>query len=228
MAEHAITTALKKMWTPIHQERLVGIGYAIPWLDRFSPDAERTINIMPPKLGAVRWPAAQKNATVVAEEENIPLPDSSIDRVLVVHGFEKFQNPPVALQEVWRVLTPAGKLIIVTPNKNSLMTKIKNNPFAKNKSFAKNQIRVWLSEAMYQVESYSTILYCPLTNRLTKYAQQCETFGRRWIKIGGGLVVIEAQKKTIAGVTVKNVRTKNLFVGNLKPQGTARIHNPKI
>lgn len=41
LAERAIAMALSSVWAPLPNERLVGLGYALPWLERFGADAER-------------------------------------------------------------------------------------------------------------------------------------------------------------------------------------------
>ena len=41
MAEQSIAMALSSLWARLPQERLVGIGYAVPFLDRFRTDTER-------------------------------------------------------------------------------------------------------------------------------------------------------------------------------------------
>src|SRR4029079_1125538 len=40
-AERSITMALSSIWADVPNERLVGLGYTLPWLDRFGADAER-------------------------------------------------------------------------------------------------------------------------------------------------------------------------------------------
>jgi MFS family permease len=48
--------ALSAVWAKLPNERLVGMGYALPWLDRFGTDAERVFAFMPGTQGAVNWP----------------------------------------------------------------------------------------------------------------------------------------------------------------------------
>ena len=39
--------ALSSVWARLPQERLVGLGYCTPFLDRFRADTERTMAFMP-------------------------------------------------------------------------------------------------------------------------------------------------------------------------------------
>src|SRR5690606_18765538 len=117
LAERSIAMALASMWARIPDERLVGLGYALPWLDRFGADAERVFAFMPAAQGAVNWPSAGPSATALVSEEDLPLPDSAVDRVLMVHALEHSENPQQTLTEIWRVLAPGGRLVIVVPNR---------------------------------------------------------------------------------------------------------------
>ncbi|WP_313610609.1 methyltransferase domain-containing protein, partial [Rhizobium sp.] len=101
-AEQAITMALSTLWPPLPEERLVGLGYAVPFLDRFRHDTERTFAFMPAGQGAVNWPAGELSSTALVFDEELPLPDSSIDRVLMVHALEFAENPRETLKELWR------------------------------------------------------------------------------------------------------------------------------
>ncbi|TGQ77192.1 methyltransferase domain-containing protein, partial [Mesorhizobium sp. M8A.F.Ca.ET.208.01.1.1] len=95
------------IWTTVPNERLVGLGYTLPWLERFGTDAERVFAFMPATQGAVVWPAIGPAATALVFDEELPLVDSCIDRVLLVHSLEHAENPRETLNEIWRVLSPA-------------------------------------------------------------------------------------------------------------------------
>ncbi len=106
LAERAIRMALAGLWEHVPGERLVGMGYSLPYLERFSVDTERTFAFMPAGQGAIAWPSVEKTATALVFDEELPLPDSSIDRVLMVHALEYAENPTETLKEMWRVLAP--------------------------------------------------------------------------------------------------------------------------
>ncbi len=61
---------------------------------------------MPAGQGAVAWPSSGKSSTALVFDEELPLPDSSIDRVLMVHALEYAENASETLKEMWRVLAP--------------------------------------------------------------------------------------------------------------------------
>jgi len=123
---NSITNALTALWGECKGERVMGIGYTPPWLDRFGSDCERVLNFMPAAQGAVHWPYGKLSATALALEEELPLADSSIDRIVMVHLLEHSENPTETLREIWRVLAPNGKLFIVVPNRRGLFLRSPN------------------------------------------------------------------------------------------------------
>ena len=76
-AEQAITMALSTLWPSLPDERLVGLGYAVPFLDRFRHDTERTFAFMPAGQGAVNWPAGELSSTALVFDEELPLPEAT-------------------------------------------------------------------------------------------------------------------------------------------------------
>ena len=93
LADQSIAMALSSIWARLPDERLVGLGYAIPYLDRFRTDTERTFALMPAGQGAINWPPSELSSTALVFDEELPLPDASIDRVLMVHSLEFAENP---------------------------------------------------------------------------------------------------------------------------------------
>src|SRR5699024_9089111 len=93
LAERSIMAALSSIWSQMPEERLVGLGYALPWLDRLGSGAERVFAFMPARQGAVRWPASGPSSSALVHEDDLPLADSSVDRILIVHALEHAENP---------------------------------------------------------------------------------------------------------------------------------------
>ena len=91
--------------------RLLGIGYATPFLSALSPETERTVALMPASLGVLGWPADGRNLVALADEAELPFADYSIDRVLLVHALETSEQAGPMLKEIWRVLAGGGRLL---------------------------------------------------------------------------------------------------------------------
>ena len=115
VARRLIGERLKARWPSLAGESLLGIGYATPYLRALGEGAERVLAFMPAAQGVVNWPREGPNAAALVAEDALPLPDASIDRVLVVHSLEVAANAREHLREIWRVLAPGGRVLIVVP-----------------------------------------------------------------------------------------------------------------
>ena len=148
-AEQSIGMALSSVWARLPEERLVGLGYAVPYLDRFRADTERTFAFMPAGQGAVNWPVAELSSTALIFDEELPLPDSSIDRVLMVHSLEFAENPRETMKELWRILAPGGRLVIVVPNRRGVWARMEHTPFGSGRPYSRGQLTALLRETNF-------------------------------------------------------------------------------
>ena len=108
MARRLLRRRIRQMWPNLTNLRLLGLGYATPYLRPFREEVERTLAVMPAQQGVVHWPDEGASLVTLADETELPFADGSLDRVLLVHGLENAENARVLLREVWRVLTPTG------------------------------------------------------------------------------------------------------------------------
>jgi SAM-dependent methyltransferase len=222
-ARRSIEQALSAVWKPMSQERLVGFGYATPYLERFKADTERTIALMPARQGAVHWPFGEPCATSLVFEEDLPLPDSSIDRMVMVHGLEHCENASETLHEVWRVLAPGGKLIIVVPNRRGVWARVEHTPFGAGRPYTGGQLSRLLRDNMFTPTAWSDALHFPPSGKgmVMKFANSLEKFGRRFTPAFAGVVVVEATKQVYQGLPVRQRKSKRVFVPVLAPQGVS-------
>src|SRR5258708_16588887 len=105
-----IRRAIQRVWPDLHGLRLLGLGYATPFLSALSPDTERAMAVMPASLGVLGWPPDGGNVVALADEGELPFADYSIDRVLLVHALETTEEVRPMLKEIWRVLAGGGRL----------------------------------------------------------------------------------------------------------------------
>ena len=88
VARQMIRRAIRRMWPDLRGQRLLGVGYATPFLSAISAETERSAALMPAALGVLGWPADGRNLVALADEGELPFADYSIDRVLLVHALE--------------------------------------------------------------------------------------------------------------------------------------------
>ncbi len=63
-----------------------------------------------------RWkhdPFDEKARLLLADAHHLPFPDQSFDRVFHVGGLGRFDDPQAVLDEMFRVLAPGGRLVVV-------------------------------------------------------------------------------------------------------------------
>ncbi|MBX3597510.1 MAG: class I SAM-dependent methyltransferase [Rhizobiaceae bacterium] len=223
LAERSLTMALSSIWSNVPKERLVGLGYTLPWLDRFGADAERMIAFMPATQGAVRWPAEAPSATALVFEEELPLVDASVDRVLLVHALEHSENPRETLNEIWRVLSPSGRVVIIVPNRRGVWARFEHTPFGTGRPYSRSQLDALLREANFTPSAWADALFFPPSKRrwILRFHATLERLGRRFWPIFSGAIVVEAQKRLYQALPAATRASRRVFVPVLTPQGAA-------
>ncbi|WOC16298.1 class I SAM-dependent methyltransferase [Pseudochrobactrum sp. MP213Fo] len=226
LAVSTISSALDPIWLPMPQERLVGIGYTLPYLDNYAEKAERAFAFMPARQGATGWPHNGALSTALVYDEELPLPDSSVDRILLVHTLEFSESSAETLKEMWRVLSPNGQLIVVVPNRRGVWARMEHTPFGSGRPFSRGQLLQAFREANFTPGKIVDALHVPPTR--WRWLQQSsglfETLGNRLWPLLGGVVVGEAHKRLYQGLPVLKRTSRRVFVPVLNPQGTARQH----
>ncbi|MCB8837229.1 class I SAM-dependent methyltransferase [Aurantimonas sp. VKM B-3413] len=203
-ATRAVSLALTPLWRPISEERLLGLGYAIPYIDRFAGDAERALAFMPGGQGAQCWPAGAASRTALVGVEELPLGDASIDRILMVHALEFAESPEALLSECWRVLAPGGRLIVVVPHRRGVWARFEHTPFGSGRPWSRGQLTRLMRGVMFTPSSWSEALLFPPSHKRTllSVAPALEKLGRDLWPIFAGVVIIEATKQLYRGIPV--------------------------
>ncbi|MEM7299961.1 MAG: methyltransferase domain-containing protein [Pseudomonadota bacterium] len=225
MAQRSIAMSLSRLWQPIANERLMGLGYTTPYLDQFGTDTERVMAFMPAGQGAVRWPKNKPNATALVFDEDLPLPDSALDRILMVHALEHSENPFETLNEMWRVLSPSGRIVIVVPNRRGLWARFEHTPFGTGRPFSSGQLGDLLKSAQFSSLAWSDALHFPPWDRqrLFQMFRATERLGRRMWPVFSGVTVVEAKKLLYQGTAIRERQSRRVFVPVLSPQGAASV-----
>ncbi|MBL0374696.1 class I SAM-dependent methyltransferase [Rhizobium sp. KVB221] len=221
LAEASISHALAKLWPRMPDERLVGLGYTLPYIERFRGDAERTFAFMPAGQGAVNWPPGGLSATALVFDEELPLPDSCIDRILLVHSLEFAENPREMLKELWRVLAPGGRLVIAVPNRRGVWARFEHTPFGAGRPYSRGQLTTLLRETNFTPGGFSDALFFPpyRTRWLLSLFHGMEPLGRRLMPVFSGVIAVEAQKRLYQGLPVFTRASRRVFVPVLAPHG---------
>ncbi|MBA5778668.1 class I SAM-dependent methyltransferase [Stappia sp. F7233] len=218
---------LREIWPSMSGQRLLGVGYTGPYLRPFMDEAERCVAAMPAPQGVVAWPRERENAATLVDETELPFPDSMFDRVLVVHGIDHSRDPEEMLKEIWRVLAPGGRLIVVVANRRGLWARTETSPFGYGRPYSRSQLEALLKDCQFKVAASNEALFLPPTRSrfVLRSARTWEKIGRRLWPAFAGLLVIEAEKQLFRGVIAGGKRKVRAMKPVFIPQGAAGMHH---
>jgi SAM-dependent methyltransferase len=183
--------------------RLLGIGYATPFLTALSPETERALALMPASLGVLSWPPEGRNLVTLADEGELPFADFSIDRVLLVHALETTEQVGPMLREIWRVLAGGGRLLVIAPNRRGIWARLDYTPFGSGRPYTMSQLSQLLRDEQFTPLGSDTALFIPPARKrmILGSAAAWERIGRRWFPTFAGVVLVEATKQIYAKST---------------------------
>lgn len=204
------------MWPELRGQSVLGVGYAAPYLRLWRDHAARCVAVTPAQMGVTRWPAGAPSLSCTAEEDALPFPDLTFDRVLLVHGLEGADNARRMLREIWRVLKDDGRLLVVTPNRTGVWAYLESTPFGHGQPYSSGQLGRLLAGALYRVERRDTALWVPPTSSrlVLRSADLVERTGRRLTPTFAGVILTEAVKDVYAAMPVKPVLRRRLVLAD--------------
>jgi SAM-dependent methyltransferase len=208
VVRHLVRRAVRDLWPDLTGCRLMGLGYAAPYLRQYFGEAERVMAFMPARRGVIHWPKEGPNRVCLVGETELPLPDYSIDRALLVHGLEYSDHLPAMLAEVWRVLTGDGRLIVVAPNRMGLWSRADRTPFGWGHPYSAFQLSRALRDHRFTPTRTERALFVPPTRSRTilRSANAWERIGHRVFPQISGVVLLEAGKQIYAASTESKPR----------------------
>jgi SAM-dependent methyltransferase len=199
LAHRAIMRRVAALWPDLHGRRLLGYGFATPYLAAF-PEAERAIAAMPAAVGVIAWPG-ERNTALLCEEDALPFPDVFFDRILIVHGLEGAESLRPLLRQLWRVLAPEGRILLVAPNRASLWAQVQVSPFGHGRPFSKMELEALLKGALFQPGHWEHALYAPPFKPVSGSGNGWEKIGSTLFAGIGGVHIVEATKSLYAAAT---------------------------
>jgi SAM-dependent methyltransferase len=214
VAARLLRDRVLSMWPELRGQSVLGVGYAAPYLRLWREHAARCVAVTPAQMGATRWPAGAPSLSCTAEEDALPFPDLTFDRVLLVHGLEGADNARRMLREIWRVLKDDGRLLVVTPNRAGVWAYLESTPFGHGQPYSSGQLGRLLAAALYRVERRDTALWVPPTSSrlVLRSADLVERTGRRLTPTFAGVILTEAVKDVYAAMPVKPVPRRRLVL----------------
>lgn len=192
---------LRTLWpaqtAPTPGQRMLGLGFVTPYLNLFEGEASHIVAAMPAGQGVMSWPDPSANRVALTDEQALPFPDRTFDRLVLVHCIEGCPELRAMMRECWRVLADGGRLIVVVANRRSLWSRVEASPFAQGRPYSMSQIARLLRENMFVPLQTATALFIPPLGwrMFGRFAYSLERLGAKWFPTLGGALVIEAEKQ---------------------------------
>ena len=217
VARRFVGRGIRRAWPDTTGQRVLGVGYVTPYLGLFREEAERCLAFMPASQGVLKWPTARPALSALVDELEMPLADGAADRVLLVHALEMAQDSGALLREMWRVLSPGGRLMAVIPNRRGVWARLDTTPFGHGRPYSRSQITQILREAWFTPTGWDEALYVPPVARgwFLRSAVAWERTGATLSAPFAGVHIVEATKQVYRPAAER--RTKRVLVPSLKP-----------
>jgi ubiquinone/menaquinone biosynthesis C-methylase UbiE len=156
------------------------------------------VDLSAPMLAQARRKGARAH-WVRGDAARLPLASESYDLVLSVTALEFVAQAEAAIQEMWRMARPGGRLVIGALNARGLWawarrreSRARETPFSHARFLSSNEF-VGLLRQLGPVEWSSSVFVGPRGQGLG-HAWVLERIGRRWFKPFGALLVGRVEK----------------------------------
>ena len=197
----AISQRLQRLW-PDPRGEMVAVGYGPPFLDNFAGGGIVTHAMMPARQGVMGWPDHAKKRVALVDEYHLPLSDSSVDYLVLVHALEHAHRPDKLLREMWRVLAPAGRIIVIAPNRRRIWSSLERSPFGYGRPYSGRQLHQLLSDKLLSPRRTDHALFIPPFDMpaVGHLFSASEWIARGWLRHWGGVLIVEAEKQVYSGL----------------------------
>ncbi|MBY0563496.1 MAG: methyltransferase domain-containing protein [Hyphomonadaceae bacterium] len=199
-AQRAVARRLAALWPSLGGLDVLGLGYPTPYLNSARESARRVVVMMPGPQGAEAWPGEGACLTTLGEETRLPFMDAVFDRIVLVHALEETPSAQTLLREVWRVLAPEGRLLVIVANRWSFWALSEASPFGQGRPYSRAQLSALLTDAMFQPVVSARALFAPPSNwtPFVRAAEAFERVGEALWPAFGGLLLMESVKRLYA------------------------------
>jgi SAM-dependent methyltransferase len=217
VARRLIGRVIRERWDSAAGLSVAAVGYGTPYLDRFQGGSRRCLALMPAEQGVAIWPGGERCSAALVDAQMLPLPDGSIDRLLVAHALEAADRPNALLEELWRITAPEGRMIAIVPSRQGVWARTDSTPYGQGLPYSKSQLRDLLHRADFSPIFWGEALYAPPIAQpyIIRSATTIERVGGALGLPFAGVYIVEAMKQVHRPVGVRAVARARL--APLKP-----------
>ncbi len=217
VARRLIGRVIRERWESSAGLSVAAVGYGTPYLEQVRDGARRCLALMPAEQGVAIWPGAERCAAALVDTQMLPLPDGSMDRLLLAHALEAADRPNALLEELWRITAPEGRMIVIVPSRRGVWARADSTPYGQGLPYSKPQLRDLLHRADFSPIFWGEALYTPPVARpyMMRAASTIERVGGALGLPFAGVHIVEAMKQVHRPVGVRAVARARL--APLKP-----------
>ena len=204
---------IRARWQDAAGLTVAALGFGPPYLDLFKRTADRCIALMPAQQGVLIWPEERRCSCALVEAPMLPLPDASVDRLLLAHALEAAERPEALLEELWRITAPEGRVIVVVPSRRGVWARVDGTPYGHGLPYSRAQLRELLHRALFSPVFWGEALYAPPISRqlAIRAAPTIERLGASLGLPFAGVHIVEATKQVYRPLGARVV-TRTLVV----------------
>lgn len=182
--------------------RVLGLGFATPYLRFALEPAERVLALMPARQGASSWPREGPSQTVLCDPLEMPLTDAAVDLIIAVHALEHIADSEELMRELWRVAAPNALLVMVVPRRSGLWAQTDTTPFGSGHPYSRNQLEKLLREHSFSPEVWRDALFLPPSQNsmVLRSIRFFERAGRLFGPMLAGVTIVRARKEAFPAI----------------------------
>lgn len=205
--------------------RVLGLGFATPYLRFTLATAERVLAFMPGRQGASAWPREGPSHTVLCDPLELPLTDAAVDLIIAVHAFEQIADAEEFMRELWRVAAPNARLVVVVPRRRGMWAQTDNTPFGDGHPYSRTQMERLLRDHSFVPEQWRDALYLPPSQKslVLKSTRLFERIGRILMPMFSGVMLVSARKELFPAVPRRKKTERYVRVPAMSPQAAMEM-----
>lgn len=227
IARHLLREQVIDLSGNVRGLRVLGLGFATPYM-RFALDrAERVLAFMPAKQGASAWPREGPSHTVLCDPLEMPLTDAAIDLTICVHALEHIGDAEELMRELWRVTAPNGRIIVVVPRRRGMWAQWDNTPFGAGNPFSGPQLDKLLRDHSFIPEIWRDALFVPPIQHglVIKSTRFFERTGRLFGPTFSGVICVAARKQLFPAIARRKRAERFIRVPAMSAQTAFELPN---
>ncbi len=208
-----LTREMAAAWTKADaRDAVLAYGYGVPVAADLWPEADWRF-LMPSQQGALSKKNMSQEApgpTILTHENAWPVRDDSINRMLVMHALEAANQPEKTVQEIYRVLVPNGRAMMIVPNRRGFWARSERTPFGTGRPYSAGQLRQLLRQNGLLPGRLRPVLLAPpgLSFLMPHYLRPASRLAAAIVPHIAGVWMMEAIKQVPAPLSVKRAMSR--------------------